>query len=147
MLCVDINVLVYAMRDDAEQHDEFRAWLSTAGSGSESVGVPVTVLAGTIRVGTNPRIWERASTPTEALGFVDALLLQPAVRVLPTVRRTWDICRDLIRQIDARGNDISDALIAASAIEHHATLVTNDRGFTRFPGLRVVHPLDDGSRR
>lgn len=142
MLCVDVNVLVYAMRDDADQHERFRDWLTTAGSGSESVGVPATVLAGTIRVGTNPRIWEQASTPAQALDFVESLLLQPAVRVLPTGRRTWDICRDLIRAIDARGNDISDALIAASAIEHNATLVTRDRGFRRFPGLRVIHPLD-----
>ncbi len=147
MLCVDVNVLVYAMRDDAEQHDQFRDWLSRAVSGSESVGVPAAVLAGTIRVGTNPRVWERASTPAEALGFVDALLLQPSVRVLPTARRTWDLCNDLIREIDARGNDISDALIAASAIEYGAALATRDRGFARFPGLRVVDPLDDGSRR
>ena len=105
------------------------------------------MLAGTIRVGTNPRVWERASTPTQALDFVDALLLRPSVRVLPTARRTWDLCNDLIREIDARGNDISDALIAASAIEYGAALATHDRGFTRFPGLRVVDPLDDGSRR
>jgi toxin-antitoxin system PIN domain toxin len=147
MLCVDVNVLVYAMRDDAEQHDEFRGWLSAACLGPESVGVPAAVLAGTIRVGTNPRIWQHASTPTEALDFVDSLLLQPAVRVLPTAGRTWDICRGLIREIDARGNDIGDALIAASAIEYGAALATRDRGFARFPGLRVVDPLVDGSRR
>ena len=37
---------------------------------------------------------------------------------------------------------IPDALIAAQAIEHGATLVTADRGFARFPRLSWRHPLD-----
>ncbi len=31
--------------------------------------------------------------------------------------------------------------MAALAIEHGATLVTTDRDFARFPGLRFRHPL------
>jgi predicted nucleic acid-binding protein len=31
--------------------------------------------------------------------------------------------------------------LAALAIEHGATLCTNDRDFARFPGLRVEYPL------
>ncbi|MGH9363717.1 MAG: type II toxin-antitoxin system VapC family toxin [Thermoanaerobaculia bacterium] len=34
-----------------------------------------------------------------------------------------------------------DAHLAALAIEHGATLCTNDRDFARFPNLRTFHPL------
>ncbi len=34
--------------------------------------------------------------------------------------------------------------LAAMALEQGATWVTRDRGFARFPGLRVQDPLDAG---
>jgi hypothetical protein len=34
-----------------------------------------------------------------------------------------------------------DAHVAALAVEHGATLITSDRGFARFAGLRVEDPL------
>jgi predicted nucleic acid-binding protein len=38
---------------------------------------------------------------------------------------------------------VSDAHLAALAIEHGATLITSDRDFARFPDLRVEYPLLD----
>ncbi|HEX7499240.1 MAG TPA: PIN domain-containing protein [Polyangia bacterium] len=38
---------------------------------------------------------------------------------------------------------VSDAHLAALAIEHGATLITNDRDFARFGDLRVEYPLMD----
>ena len=43
---------------------------------------------------------------------------------------------------NARGNLVSDAFLAAIAIEMGAELVTADRGFGRWPGLKWRHPLD-----
>ena len=37
---------------------------------------------------------------------------------------------------------MSHAHLAALAIEHGAVLYTNDRDFTRFPGLKWSNPLD-----
>jgi predicted nucleic acid-binding protein len=50
----------------------------------------------------------------------------------------WEACR----RGDAKGNLISDAWIAAIAIEQGATLVSADRDFRRFPGLRIEDPLE-----
>jgi len=36
---------------------------------------------------------------------------------------------------------VTDAYIAALAIEHVCELVTTDSDFARFPGLRWCHPL------
>jgi predicted nucleic acid-binding protein len=38
-----------------------------------------------------------------------------------------------------------DAHLVALAIEHGATLCTNDRDFARFPGLKVEYPPNSGT--
>ena len=47
----------------------------------------------------------------------------------------------LARDHDLAGNDLSDAFIAAAAIEAGATLASADRGFARFRSLRWIDPL------
>ena len=39
------------------------------------------------------------------------------------------------------GNSVTDAHIAAIAMEHQAKVHTNDSDFARFPGLRRRNPL------
>ncbi len=73
--------------------------------------------------------------------FLDAVLAGPAVRRVVPGERHWDLFLDLCRRGDAKGNLISDAWLAAIAIEQGATLVTADRDFRRFPGLRLEDPL------
>lgn len=41
----------------------------------------------------------------------------------------------------ATGPVLADAILAAFAIEHRATLFTNDGDFERFPGLKWENPL------
>jgi predicted nucleic acid-binding protein len=41
----------------------------------------------------------------------------------------------------AAGLLLTDAVLAAVAVEHGATLASTDRGFARFEGLRWVNPL------
>ncbi len=70
----------------------------------------------------------------------DWITLQNVVLVSPTEQH-WDILSDLLPKSQARGSLIMDAHLAALAIEHGATLCTNDRDFLRFPGLKVEFPL------
>jgi len=60
--------------------------------------------------------------------------------VHPTERHTT-VLRDLLRPLGSAGNLVSDAHLAALAIEHGATLCSCDNDFARFPGLRWVDPL------
>jgi uncharacterized protein len=57
--------------------------------------------------------------------------------------RHWETFVDLCRHVGATGNVVTDADVAALSFEAGATFVTADRGFTRFPGVRVQHPMDD----
>jgi toxin-antitoxin system PIN domain toxin len=139
---VDVNVLVYAHRSDAEDHDAFRTWLDTARQADEPLGVSDMVLSGFIRIVTHPRVFTDPTPAEQAWAFAEAVRSSPAaVRLAPGTRH-WDIFRHLCVVTRARGNLVPDAFLAAVAIESNATWMTADRGFGRYPGLRWAHPLD-----
>jgi toxin-antitoxin system PIN domain toxin len=140
MRCVDVNVLVDAHRPEARRHDAVRAWLDTARRGPEPLGVPRFVASGFLRVVTHARIFREPTPLPIAIEFVDALLASPAVTTLDPGDRHWPIFVGLCTDLDLRGNDLSDAFLAAIALEHGSTWVTSDLGFRRFPGLRTEAP-------
>jgi toxin-antitoxin system PIN domain toxin len=143
MRCVDVNVLVYAHRPEAPRHAEHRAWLEEARLGSEPLGLLDIVASGFLRVVTHPRIFREPTPLGIALEFLEALRSSPAtVPVLPGARH-WRIFTDLCRRLDARGNKVPDAYLAAAAMEQGATWISSDRAFAGVPGLRWMPPLDD----
>jgi len=141
MLCVDVNILVYAHRRESPNHDGYRMWLDQARGGVEPLGVPAVVLSGFLRVVTHPRVFKEPTPLDLALEFVEALRSSPAVVPVVPAERHWQIFTGLCRQLDARGNTVPDAFLAAIAIEQGATWVSADRGFAGFPGLRWIDPL------
>jgi hypothetical protein len=78
----------------------------------------------------------------EAGDAVSAWLAFPAVLPLYPTDRHWSILRRILERGQATPRLVTDAHIAALAIEHGATLHTTDRDFARFPGLRLVNPLE-----
>lgn len=141
MILPDVNVLVHAFRSDTVEHGAIRAWLEGVLDGDEPVGIAGLGLSGFLRVVTHPRIFSPPDTIDSALSFADALHSQPnAVPVAPGPRH-WSIFSRLCREGDATGNLVPDAYIAALAIESGAELITTDRDYARFPGLRWRHPL------
>jgi hypothetical protein len=144
VIAPDVNVLLYALREESERHARYRRWLQVALHGSERVALFEPVLAAVLRVGTHPAIY-RPPTPRAVVeAFVDACLAAPAAVPLRADVGHWHVFRDLCRRADCQGNLVQDAYLAALAIEHEAVFVTTDRDFARFPGLRWRHPLDDG---
>jgi toxin-antitoxin system PIN domain toxin len=94
-----------------------------------------------LRISTNPRVFERPLTMTEAEAAVAAWLAQPVAGILDPGERHWDILRALARDGQTSGPLVMDAALAAIAIEHGATLCTTDRDFARFDGLKWENPL------
>lgn len=142
MRCADVNVLVYAHRPESPHHAETLDWLEAARRSDEPLGLTDLALSGFVRTVTNPRIF-RDPTPIEvALTFVDDLLASPAALRLAPGPRHWSVFRRLCVSLGLRGGLVTNAYLAAVAIETGATLVTTDRDFARFPGLRWQHPLD-----
>jgi toxin-antitoxin system PIN domain toxin len=137
----DVNVLVYAARTDADRHAEYREWVVAALRGAEAVGLSELVLSGVVRILTHPRIFDPPMRLEEALAYVASLRAQPRAVTLRPGERHWDIFVELCRTGDARGNLVADAYHAALVMEAGAELVTTDRDFARFPGLRWRTPL------
>ena len=138
----DVNVLVYARREDAVDHVRYREWLERLINGDEAFGMADLVLSGFLRVVTHPRIFDPPTRLEDALVFVDTLTSRPNCVRLATGPRHWELFAELCRKTGAKGNVVPDAYHAALAIETGSTWVTADRGFARFPGLRWKHPLD-----
>jgi uncharacterized protein len=142
MRCVDVNVLVYAHRREAPEHDRFRSWLDDARRQPEPLGLASLVLSGFLRVVTHPRVFREPTPMREAMAFVSTVRSAPNVVDVRPGRRHWEIFAGLCQDADVRGNGVADAYLAALAIEHGATWFSADRGFARFPDLRWRHPLD-----
>jgi toxin-antitoxin system PIN domain toxin len=146
VIAPDVNVLLYALREDTDRHPEYRRWLQDALNGEEPVALLEPVLAAVLRIATHPSIF-RPPTPRAIVEtFTDACLAAPAALALRAESRHWSIFRQLCRRADCRGNLVQDAYLAALAIEHQCVFATTDRDFARFPRLHWQHPLDDDRR-
>ena len=53
----DVNVLVYAHREEAPDHKRYAEWLVQLASGPEPFALSESVLQGFVRLVTNPRIF------------------------------------------------------------------------------------------
>lgn len=141
MIVPDVNILIYAFRADQPDHKRYRAWLTEALAADEPVALLGQVLSGFMRVVTNPRVFARAAPPAKAARFVEAMRSAPSA-VAPRLddSHVGTFLR-LCVEVNAKGNLVADAYLAAIAIDLDAMLVTTDRDFARFPGLRWRHPL------
>lgn len=137
----DVNVLIYAHREDAPDHDQYAAWLSHLAAGAAPFALSSITLGGFLRIVTNPRIFQPATPMDVALAFCRELLARSTATLIQPGIRHWAIMTDLIERADIRGAMVGDAYLAALAIEHGCELVTTDSDFARFPNLRWRHPL------
>ena len=142
MTLLDVNILVHAHREDNDRHEEIKAWLEAALEEPEGVAVSELVLSGCLRVITHPKVFRKPTPLPTALEFIESFRELESVHVLAPGEKHWRLFAGLCRKGDARGNLVPDAYHAALAMETGCEWVTLDRGFARFPGLKVRHPLD-----
>ena len=141
MILIDANLLLYAYHPRAEQHQKSRVWLETVLSGPDLVRFAWLTLWAFFRIATNARVFERPLSTSEAEAAISSWLAQPVAGILEPGERHWGILRDLVDDGQATGPLVMDAVLAAIALEHGATLCTTDRDFSRFSGLRWTNPL------
>lgn len=87
------------------------------------------------------RIFSPPAAVDQALAFATAVRTQPNAVIVTPGARHWEIFERLCLTANAKGNLVADAYLAALAIESGSDLVTTDRDFSGFPGLRWRHPL------
>ncbi len=147
MIIPDINLLLYAYDSSSPCHARAGAWWRSCLEGEEPVGLPHVVVCGFLRLVTSPRVFVNPLHLREAAGHVRAWLEQPPVQVLVPGPEHLSTLLHLLEALGTAGNLVSDAQIAALAIEYDAVLHTADADFIRFPGLRWFNPLAAGGSR
>jgi len=141
MIIVDVNLLVYAVNEDAPDHRKAKSWLEGVVSGTETVGLPWIVLLAFLRLTTRPGLFQKPLQVETAFDVVDGWLQQPSVTVPEPTTRHLRTLRDLVLPLGTGGNLTSDAHLAALAIEHGAEVCSTDADFARFGQLRWRNPL------
>jgi toxin-antitoxin system PIN domain toxin len=142
MVLPDVNILVYAFREDAVDHGNFRSWLEGLINSDEAYGIADLVLGSFLRIVTNPRAFKLPTPMAEALTFVERLRNAPNCVLVAPGSRHWEIFRGLCESGGVRGNLVPDAYFAALAIESGSEWITTDRDYARFRGLRWRRPFD-----
>lgn len=135
----DVNVLVYAINPDSPHHAPARRWLEQALSEPSGAGFAWNALLGFLRLTTQRGILAKQLPIEDAARFVDEWLAHPRARILHPTDRHAPLLARLLIGAGRGGNLVSDAHLAAIAIEHGAVLGTFDRDFERFAGLHCEH--------
>ena len=141
MILVDANILLYAEDSLSEHHETARIWWDSQLSGSDPVGLCWPVLGAFIRIGTNARLHQHPLTLKEAVERVQSWLNQPCVHLVLPTDQHWPCFQRMLRSGNAVGNLVSDAHLAALAVEHNCVLQSTDSDFSRFRGLKWKNPL------
>ena len=146
MNVVDANVLLYAVNTTASRHRVSRAWLDDALNGGSTVGFSWVALLAFLRLSTKVGLFPAPLPVDGALERARAWLAQPTAVMLEPTTRHLEVLADLLAGVGTGGNLTSDAHLAALAVEHRAEIVTFDRDFDRFRGVRWREPgSSDGS--
>ena len=141
MILVDANLPLYAYDRSSSRHEPARRWLESALNGPEPVRFAWVTLLAFLRIATNSRAFTRPLRLEDALAIVESWLDLPLTGILEPTERHLELLRATALGGQGRGPLMTDAHLAALAIEHGATLCTTDRDFGRFPNLRFVNPI------
>ena len=140
-MLVDANLLLYAVDTSAAEHHVASRWLEEQLNGNRRVGLPWESLGAFVRIATHPRAARNPLTAGQAWDIVEAWLGAPAAWIpLPTDQHV-NVFGDLVRRYRVTGNLMSDAHLAALAIEHGLELCSADTDFARFRELRWRNPM------
>ena len=141
MIVPDVNLLLYAYDAASPFHSRATSWWQACLTGTEPIGLTHVVMFGFVRVSTSARAFRNPLAVAEATGHVRAWLEQPVTDVLvPGPGHTGHVL-SLLDALGAAANLVTDAQIAAIAIEHDAVVHTSDADFIRFRGVRWVNPV------
>jgi uncharacterized protein len=141
MILTDVNVLIYAFRNDSRDHARYRDWLESVVNGPEAYAVASQILSSFVRIATHRRIFVHPSRLEEAFAFAHVLVEQPQAMIVSPQENHWTIFKNLCRESAATGNLVQDAWFAALAIESGCEWITVDRDYARFKSLRWRTPF------
>jgi toxin-antitoxin system PIN domain toxin len=146
MKLLDANILLYAYDSGSIHHGVCREWLEAAFNAGETIVLPWQTALAFVRIATNPRAVRQPLSGVEACAIVNAWLERPSVTVIGAGERFWDIFREHVADAQVAGPLVTDAALAALALESGAILCSTDRDFRRFRGLKIIDPTQREER-
>lgn len=123
------------------EHKVATAWLEELVEGPDRIGLPWITIWGYLRLATSNRAFATNVTAEDAFAFLQELLSVSKVIQVDPGPDHLNLLRQLAVGGQCTGPKLTDAALAALAIEHGATLASNDKDFSRFPKLKWVNPL------
>lgn len=142
-MLLDANLLLYATDADSPYNELAAAWLTAVLNGHRRVGLPWQTIGAFLRIVTHPRVTTHPLPSERAWSFVQTWLDAGPVWIPPATERTASVLARLLHGTPATGNLITDAQLAALAIEHGLVVMTADTDFGRFSGVRWSNPLSE----
>jgi toxin-antitoxin system PIN domain toxin len=136
MTIVDGSVLLNAVNSAGDLHQRARDWLETALAGTETVGFPWVTILAFLRIATNARVLPEPLRVADARERLQEWLAVPVATIVEPGPGHLQRLTDLLDEAGTAGNLVTDAHIAAIAMDYDAEVVTFDRDFGRFEGLR-----------
>jgi len=143
VILVDANLLLYAEDKLSPHHDLARTWWDAQLSGAWPVCLCWTVVGAFIRIGTNPRVFEHPLSLEQATSRVQSWLAQPCTRLIHATDRHWVVFQEMLLHGKAVANGVTDAHLAALAIEHGCEIASTDTDFARFPKVKWRNPISE----
>jgi toxin-antitoxin system PIN domain toxin len=137
----DANLLLYAYDANSPFHHRAVEWWEGCMNAEEPVGLCHAVLFAFIRLSTNPKVFDRPLSAAEAFDITDSWLANPLGCIIAPRDGHLGSVRALLESAGTAGNLVTDAQIAALALDFGATVHTADTDFSRFPGVSFVNPL------
>ncbi len=141
-MLVDANILLFAVDESNRFHPPAVRWLTDRLSGPRRVGLTWQSLSAFLRISTHPRAAEHPLSPDEAWSLVEEWLRADAAWIPQPTERHAEVLGSLITGYQLRGNLVSDAQLAALAVEHGLTVCSADTDFARFKEIRWENPLE-----
>ena len=135
MIVTDINPLVYAYRPELPLHQHATEALQRSRV-EGSLLVLSEVAVGFLRVTTNRKFFAETGSVSRALSFVDAMA-EGTRGVREASKGRWSSFQRITAEIGSAANNVHDALLAAACLDLDASILTADKGFLKYPGLRV----------
>jgi toxin-antitoxin system PIN domain toxin len=141
VILIDSNILIYAHAVESPHHQIAKSWLDQQFNGPGRVGIPWLSILAFLRLMTNIRIVNRPLPIADVWLVVAEWLAHPNVWIPQPTEQHSAILGELLTTARIQGNLVSDAHLAALAIEHGLMLCSADSDFARFPALRWMNPL------
>lgn len=94
-----------------------------------------------VRVTTNRRLFERPFTTDEAFDVIAHWMTAPFSRIVHPGDEHLELTKAIAKANKLKGADLTDAHLAAIAVENSVPLATTDTNFPAFDGLKLINPL------